>query len=107
MKRLYENTRTPPGKSKTPSCSRPVEDKNGKTISDETKEKARWVEHFQEILNRPQPQVPPDIPPAANQLEVNTNPPTKVEVSKAIKSLKSGKAAGPDGIPPDTRNADV
>ena len=99
--------KTPSGKSKTPSWSRPVEDKNGKTITDGTKERARWAEHFQEILNRPQPQVPPDIPPAANQLEVNTNPPTKVEVSKAIKSLKSGKAAGPDGIPPDARNADV
>ena len=53
------------------------------------------------------PQVPPDIPPAANQLEVNTNPPTKAEVSKAIKSLKSGKAAGTDGIPPEALEADV
>ena len=53
------------------------------------------------------PQVPPDIPPAANQLEVNTNPPTKAEVRKAIKSFKSGKAVGPDGIPPEALNADV
>ena len=57
--------------------------------------------------HRPPPQVPPDIPPAGNQLEVNTNPPTKAEVSKAIKSLKSGKAAGPDGIPPEALKADV
>ncbi|XP_068719643.1 uncharacterized protein [Montipora capricornis] len=35
------------------------------------------------------------------------NPPTKAEVSKAIKSLKSGKAAGPDGIPPEALKADV
>ena len=84
-----------------------MKDKNGVTITDEAKERARWAEHFQEILNRPPPQVPPDIPPAGNQLEVNTNPPTKAEVSKAIKSLKSGKAAGPDGIPPEALKADV
>ncbi|XP_068671400.1 uncharacterized protein [Montipora foliosa] len=35
------------------------------------------------------------------------NPPTKAEVSKAIKSLKSGKAAGPDGIPPEALKTDV
>ena len=86
MKRLYEITRTLSGKNKAPS--RPVKDKNGETITDEAKEKARWAEHFQEILNRPPPQVPPDIPPAGNQLEVNTNPPTKAKVSKAIIIIK-------------------
>ena len=105
MKRLYEITRTLSGKNK--ARSRPVKDKNGETITDEAKERARWAEHFQEILNRPPPQVPPDVPPTGNQLEVNTNPPTKAEVSKAIKSLKSGKAAGPDGIPPEALKADV
>ena len=84
-----------------------MKDKNGETITDEAKERARWPEHFQEILNRPPPQVPPDIPPAANQLAVSINPPTKAEVSKAIKSLKSGKAAGPDDIPPEALKADV
>ena len=75
MKRLYEITRTLSGKNMV--ASRPVKDKNGETITDETKERARWEEHFQEILNRPPLQVPPDIPTAANQLEVNTNPQTK------------------------------
>ena len=75
MKRLYEITRTLSGKNTVPS--RPVKDKNGETITDEAKERARWAEHFQEILNRPPPQVPPDILPTGNQLEVNTNPPTK------------------------------
>ena len=50
---------------------------------------------------------PADIPLAANQLAVSINPPTKPEASKAIKSLKSGKAAGPDGIPPEALKADV
>ena len=86
MKRLYEITRTLSGKKKVPS--RPVKDKNGETITDEAKERARWAAHFQEIVNRPPPQVPPDILPVANHLDVNTNPPTKTEVSKVIKSLK-------------------
>ena len=105
MKRLYEITRTLSETNKAPS--RPVIDKNGETITDEAKERARWAGHFQEILNRPPPQVPPDIPPAANQLAVSINPPTKAEVNKAIMSLKSGKTAGPDGIPPEALKADV
>nr|KAG5701607.1 hypothetical protein BaRGS_019296 [Batillaria attramentaria] len=31
----------------------------------------------------------------------------KTEIIKAIKSLKSGKAAGPDGIPPEALKADI
>nr|KAG5693220.1 hypothetical protein BaRGS_034479 [Batillaria attramentaria] len=50
---------------------------------------------------------PPDIPPAAQLLDISTNPPTKTEIIKAIKSLKSGKAAGPDGIPPEALKADI
>nr|KAG5691042.1 hypothetical protein BaRGS_021253 [Batillaria attramentaria] len=56
---------------------------------------------------RPPPPVPPDIPPAAQLLDISTNPPTKTEIIKAIKSLKSGKAAGPDGIPPEALKADI
>ena len=67
----------------------------------------RWVEHFKETLNRPAPPTPPDIPPATELLDINTNPPSKTEITKAIKSLKSCKAAGPDGIPPEALKADV
>nr|KAG5695243.1 hypothetical protein BaRGS_008071 [Batillaria attramentaria] len=48
-----------------------------------------------------------NIPPAAQLLDISTNPPTKTEIIKAIKSLKSGKAAGPDGIPPEALKADI
>nr|KAG5704722.1 hypothetical protein BaRGS_005178 [Batillaria attramentaria] len=34
-------------------------------------------------------------------------PKDKTEIIKAIKSLKSGKAAGPDGIPPEALKADI
>ena len=38
---------------------------------------------------------------------MSINPPTKAEVSKTITSLKSSKAAVPDGIPPEALKADV
>ncbi|KAL8622673.1 hypothetical protein ACOMHN_009307 [Nucella lapillus] len=105
VKRLYEITRVLSGKTNNPT--RPVRDKNGKTITGEEAQRVRWAEHFKEILNRPPPPVPPDVPPATQLLEVNKNPPTKQETMKAIKSLKSGKAAGPDGIPPEALKADI
>nr|KAG5693286.1 hypothetical protein BaRGS_011607 [Batillaria attramentaria] len=105
MKRLYEITRTLSGKNNNPT--RPVKDKNGQIITKEEDQRTRWAEHFKETLNRPPPPVPPDIPPAAQLLDISTNPPTKTEIIKAIKSLKSGKAAGPDGIPPEALKADI
>ena len=105
MKRVYDITRTLSGKNSNPS--RPVKDKNGNTISDADGQRARWAEHFKETLNRPPPPTPPDIPPPTELLDININPPTKAEITKAIKSLKSGKAAGPDGIPPEALKADT
>ena len=70
-------------------------------ISDKEKILERWAEHFNSVLNRPStineeainrlPQVPVD-----NAL---ADPPTKKEVTKAIKQLSSGKAPGSDAIP--------
>ena len=40
-------------------------------------------------------------------LDINTNPLSKTEIIKAIKFLKSGKVAGPDGIPPEALKADI
>nr|KAG5699610.1 hypothetical protein BaRGS_000726 [Batillaria attramentaria] len=105
MKRLYEITRTLSGKNNNPT--RPVKDKNGQIITKEEDQRTRWAEHFKETLNRPPPPVPPDIPPAAQLLDISTNLPTKTEIIKAIKSLKSGKAAGPDCIPPEALKADI
>ncbi|CAH8627980.1 unnamed protein product [Heterobilharzia americana] len=45
--------------------------------------------------------------PATELLPVNTSPPTKVEVPSAINLLKCGKAAGPDGVPPEALRTDA
>ena len=39
-------------------------------------------------------------------LNVNVNPPSKAEIERALKQLKNGKAAGPDGIPPEALKVD-
>ncbi|RUS88821.1 hypothetical protein EGW08_003451 [Elysia chlorotica] len=64
-------------------------------------------QHFKETLNRPAPSTPVDIPSQTEPLSINTNAPSKAEITNAIKSLKSGKAAGPDGIPPEALKADI
>ena len=104
-KKLYDITRTLSGKNSNP-C-RPVKDKNGNLLSSEGGQRARWAKHFKEKLNTPAPQTPPTIPPPTELLGINTNPPSRIEISKAIKSLKTGKAAGPDGIPPEALKADT
>ena len=63
----------------------------------------RWVEHFSELLNRDSVVNDTSIenlPQHPVQNEMN-NLPTREETEKAIRTLKPGKAAGPDGVPPD------
>ena len=101
---LYKITRTLSNKKS--NMGKPVKDKEGNHINKEKDQRQRWTEHFKELLNRPPPLVRPDIPPADSLLKVNTNPPTKGEVLKALKNMKNGKAAGPDGIPPEALKTD-
>ena len=67
----------------------------------------RWREHFQELLNRPPPDVPPDISESTEDIQVNCGRISKEEIKRAIKKLKLGKAPGFDNIPPDILKADV
>ena len=99
MKELYDTTRKLAGKYMRPE--RPIKDKNGLIITDSDQQLKRWAEHFEELLNQPPPINPPCIPEAEQDLDINCLPPTKAEILNAIKKLKNGKAAGPDGIPPE------
>ncbi|XP_059161684.1 uncharacterized protein LOC131944848 [Physella acuta] len=103
MKRLYEVTRTLSGKNINPN--KPVTDKVGNILTSDTEQRDRWVQHFDEISNHPLSSNIPDIPPANHLLDVCTDPPTKLE-TRAIKNMKNGKAASPDGIPPEALKAD-
>mgnify|MGYP003335168743 CR=1 FL=1 len=52
-------------------------------------------------MNRPAPADPPDIQPAAEDLDIDCDIPDMDEIMVAIKQQKNGKAAGPDDIPPE------
>ena len=99
-------TRTPSAFVVTTSTSLPVS-KNGNASTTERSQAARWVQHFQEVLNSPEPDGPASPPSADDVLEINTSPPTEVEVRTAIKATKSGKAPSIDSIHAEMLKADI
>jgi hypothetical protein len=51
------------------------------------------------------PDVTPEINRADEELKINLNLPSKLEIKQAIKKLKTAKASGPDNIPPEALKA--
>lgn len=94
---LYKITKLICGKFQT-SSSGPVKDKNGKLLTTEQEQENRWSEHFQELLNRPEPDVTAEIEEANEDLAINIDPPTIREIVMAIKTLKNNKAPGGDNL---------
>ena len=58
----------------------PIKDTNGNRVSSETGKLECWKEHFQTILNRPEPTETAQIPEAEEDVDVNTDQPTLEEV---------------------------
>jgi hypothetical protein len=79
---LYKINKQISGKFK-PAGVGPVKDKEGKLLTTEKEIEERWAEHFQEVLNRPAPENTPEIEEAEEDLDINTEPPTKEEIIKA------------------------
>ncbi|CAH8555259.1 unnamed protein product [Heterobilharzia americana] len=65
---------------------RPTKDDEGNLITKEKKQRKRWADHFKKPFNHP---------PQHHHLQL------------IIKLLKTGKAAGPDGIPPQALRTDA
>ena len=86
---------------------KPVMDKNWNPLTTTNEQLKRWAEHFRELLNRTTPDSPPDIPPAETELPISCDKPSKAKIKKAIMSMRSGKAAGPDEIPAEAIKADI
>ncbi|VDP73081.1 unnamed protein product [Schistosoma curassoni] len=91
MKQLYDTTKKLAGKYSKPE--RPVKDKEGRPITEIHQQWNRWVEYFEELLNRPAPMNPPDIEAAHTGLFIDVNPPPTEEIRMVIRQIKSGKAA--------------
>ena len=80
--------------------SKPVKDKNGVVLTRMDDQLNRWKELFQEVLNRPAPENPPDLTEGL-LLDIRTGQITMAEVKRSLKSLKNGKASECDNIPPE------
>ncbi|VDP82966.1 unnamed protein product [Schistosoma curassoni] len=91
MKQLYHTTKKLAGKYSKPK--RPVIDKEGKPITEIQQQRNRWVEYFEELLNRPDPLNPPNIKAAHTDLPIDVSPPTTEQIRMAIRQIKSGKSS--------------
>ncbi|VDP49754.1 unnamed protein product [Schistosoma curassoni] len=105
MKQLYDATKKLAGRYSKPE--RPVKDKEGRPINEIQQQRNRWVEYFEELLNRVAPMNPPNIEAAQTDLPIDVIPLTTEEIRMSIRQVKSGKAAaGPDNIPAEALKLD-
>ena len=93
--------------AKSKVADKPLKETIGSVFTNERHQLKRWAEHFGEQLNRPPPVEPVEIEPTTNPLEMDTSKPPGLEIKKAMKCLKVGKAPGPDGVPSETIKADL
>ncbi|VDP34475.1 unnamed protein product [Schistosoma curassoni] len=105
MKGLYNTTKKLAEKYNKPE--RPVKDKDGRPIIEIQQQRNRWVEYFEELLNRPVPLNTPDIEAAYTDLPIVVNSPTTGDIRMAIRLIKNGKAAGPDSVSAEALKSDV
>ena len=85
----------------------PTKDKCGNVITNEREVAERWVEHFRDVLNQPEPDIAVAIEESQEDPDIVTTPPTEEEIQAAIKAMKNGKAAGIDGIHAEMLKADI
>lgn len=106
MKGLYDITKRIAGTAAKRSV--PVKSKDGELLTNVTEQLNRWKEHFAEVLNLTRDGVSVTIrSDNVKLLPIRTDPPSRNETINAIKSLKSGKAAGVDNITAEVLQADV
>lgn len=83
---VYKTTKRLCGKNISQSA--PVKDKDNNNLTTALEQAARWVQHFGEVLNRPEPDDPADHPPTEDVLNINISLPTEAEVRRAIQNTK-------------------
>ena len=105
MKIVYNITKQLSGKYNK-SIGETVKAKDGRILTTENEVAERWKTHFEEVLNRPEPEITAE-PEPGRELELDIRPPTFQEVKAAITSLKNDKAPGPDLITAEMLKADI
>lgn len=105
-KELYSIIRKLAGRTNR-ATNAPIKGKHEEILSTVEQQLQRWREHFQEVMNMESDgiQLPEEI--IGQELEINTDPPTKEELMKAIQQMKSGKSPGSDQLTADLLKIDV
>jgi len=85
-----------------------VKDQDGKLLTTEEEIRHRWREHFDNVLNRPDPIAPAIVDDRQpNEIDVSDECITRQEIKPALKNMKNGKAAGMDSITTEFLKADI
>jgi len=93
----------------SPRLTAPLQDSDGNILLEKTEQLRRWVDHYSTLYSNPVP-FDDSVLDSIEQLPELTSldsQPTLQEVERALKDMKSGKAPGSDGIPPELLKLDV
>ncbi|VDP31208.1 unnamed protein product [Schistosoma curassoni] len=71
------------------------------------KQRNRWVEHLEELLNRPALLNPPDIEAGYIDLPIDVTLPTNEKIRMVIRQIKGGKTEGPDNMPAEALKSEI
>ncbi|XP_056022145.1 uncharacterized protein LOC130055022 [Ostrea edulis] len=106
MKTVYDVTKLLC--NERPKTVEAVKNKEGNLLTKEEDLRKRWMEHFREVLNRPDPINPTEILTGESiELDIETGPPTEDEIRRALKEMKLGKAPSEDNITVEILKSDV
>ena len=104
LRKMYKITKQLSGSKQI--HSKAVRGKDGTILTAERDVIDRWRKHFEEVLNRPEPELTAN-PEPGNDLEINTEQPSEIEVRNAIQKLKMNKSPGGDQISAEMLLADL
>ena len=106
MKGVYEATRKLCNEG--PRKAGMVKNKEGKLLTKDGEVKARWQEHFTEVLNRQVPEVATEVEETdVMNHSIDIGDITRGEIRSASGDMKSGKAPGIDSITEDLLRVDT
>ena len=106
MKGVYDATRKLC--NVCPKGSGAVRNKEGRILTREDEVLQRWKEHFEEILNREEPETIAEVDTETPVIDdISSDYITKEEIYQAVQYLKNGKTPGDDTITAELLKADI